>query len=138
MTARRLPLAVAALALLGATACEKPAPQITVSSGGRVINVDASRYCFKACRDHTPGAKSIRVRTNTTVAFDVPKSVAHRGWIVALGQNPLFPAPRHESHYTFTMPNYEDQPVPVTIIETGNGAGQRPTGGWQLQIDING
>jgi hypothetical protein len=132
---RLFPLAVAALALVSVTACEKPAPQITVASSGRVINVDASRYCFKTCRDHKPADKSISVKGNTTVAFDVPKRVAKKGWIIQLGQQPLFVEPLKESHFTLTLPTIgQDQQVPVTITQAAPGAGGEPTGMWKMQF----
>ena len=135
MTVRRIPVAVAALALLGATACEKPAPQVTIASSGRVINVDARRYCFEPddCRDHTVKSKSIRVRGDTTISIDVPKRVAEKGWIVQLGDDPLFAEPRKESHYTLSIPRIaQAQQVEVTISEAGGGS--PPSGIWQLQF----
>lgn len=138
MTNRRFPLAVAVLALVLVTACEKPAPRITVASSGRVINVEASRYCFKECRDHNAAAKSIRVRTNTTVTFDVPKRVADKGWIIQLGGQSLFQEPRKESHYTLSIPTTADQPVPVTILEAGSPTSGQPTGEWKMQLQIKG
>lgn len=133
MTVRRLAPALAVLALVGVTACEKPAPQVTIASSGRVINVDASRYCFDECRDHDAAPKSIRIRGNTTVSIDVPKRVAEKGWVVQLGDQSLFQKPRKESHFSLSIPTIaQDQPVEVTILEAGGGA--QPTGVWKMQF----
>jgi hypothetical protein len=135
VTVRRLPLALALLALVAVTGCEKPAPQITVASSGRVINVDASRYCFDACRDHTAAAKSIRVRGNTTVSFDVPKRVARKGWILVFQDQPQFTEPRKESHYSLSIPSIaQSQPLDVSIVEAGKGQTAAPTGVWKMQF----
>ena len=133
MTVRRLAVAVAGFALLGVTACEKPAPQVTIASSGRVINVDASLYCFDECRQHRAAAKSIRVRGNTTVSIDVPKRVAKKGWVLKLGEQTLFQEPHKESHYTLSIPTIaQKQPLPVTIAEVGpNG---QPTGEWKMEF----
>jgi len=131
---RRFTFALAALALLGVSACEKPAPQVTVSSGGKVINVDASRYCFDECRDHTAALKSIKVRGNSTVTFDVPKRVAHAGWVVQVQGEPIFREPRKDSHYTLSIPNAGEITLPVTILQVGDS--EAPDGVWQLQFDV--
>jgi hypothetical protein len=117
-------------------ACEKPAPQVTVASSGRVINVDASHYCRgKVCRDFAAAAKSIRVRGDTTVSFDVPKRVAQKGWMLRLGTQDVFAEPRHDSHYRLSIPTVGGkQPLPVTIGETGTGTD--PSGVWQMQFLI--
>lgn len=131
---RRFTFALAALALLGVSACEKPAPQITISSGGKVINVDASRYCFDECRDHSAKLKTIRVKSNSTVTFDVPRRVAHAGWLVQLRDQAIFPEPRKDSHYTLSIPAAAAVSLPVTVVEAG--ADGAPTGVWKLQFDI--
>ncbi|MEP7054088.1 MAG: DUF2771 family protein [Actinomycetota bacterium] len=135
MIVRRLPLALAVLALVTTTACEKPAPQITIASSGRVINVDASQYCFGTCLVHAVATKSIRVRGNTTVSFDVPKRVARKGWILVFAGQPQFAQPRNESHYTLSIPSIaQSQPLDVSIIETGTGDPAKPTGEWKMQF----
>jgi hypothetical protein len=132
---RRLPLAVALLALVAVTACEKPAPQVTVASSGRVINVDASRYCFDKCRDLTARPKNIRVRGNTVVSFDVPKRVARKGWVLLFANQPQFPEPRKESHFSLSIPSVaQSQPLDVSIVEAGGGASGAPTGVWKMQF----
>lgn len=135
MNPRRLPLAVAAIAMLALTACEKPAPQITVASSGRVYNVDAFNYCFDGkCRDRGGVERKVRVRGNTTVSFDVPRRVADKGYVIQIGEQSLFQAPRKESHYALSFPAAREQTLPVTIVETGNG--NTPTGVWKLQFDV--
>ena len=135
MTARRLPLAVAVIAMLPLTACEKPAPQITVESSGRVVNVDAFSYCFDGkCRERGGAERKIRVKGNTTVSFDVPKRVAAKGYVIRIREQSLFQAPRKESHYALNFPAAGEQTLPVTILEAGNG--NTPTGVWKLQFDV--
>ena len=137
MKVRRFAPFVAAVALVAVTACEKPAPQITVASSGRVVNVDASRYCFAQCRDHATATTSIRVRGNTTVSIDVPKQVAEKGWILVLGKDPVSTQPLKTSHYALGLGLVKDdqaEPLPVTIFEFGDGASAQPTGAWKISF----
>lgn len=139
MIARRTAPAVAAvLAVFALTACEKPAPQITVYSSGRVINVDAERYCFDECLDHYTGdTKSIRVRGDTDISIDVPKRVAKKGWVLQLGDQVVFREPHHESHYRLRIPTVgEKQPITATVVEAGAGTTSQPTGVWKMQLII--
>ena len=146
---RRLPFVLAALALLSVTACEKPAPQVTVVTGGRVINVDASRYCHDQCRDYPDAElKEIKVRGDSQVSIDVPKRVAERGWTLLIGDRPQFARPLKESHYSLSIPiipqeagqdgqpskQPEEAALPITIIEAGPGDAAPPTGEWKLQF----
>jgi hypothetical protein len=130
---RRGPVAVAVLALLAVTACEKPAPKVTVTSNGRVINVDAERYCRgDKCTDHAAATKAIKIRRNSLISFDVPKRVAEHGWNITLGEQRLFEDPRTESHYVLSIPDVPgDAAVPVTVTQ---GKGTQPEGVWKLQL----
>lgn len=130
--------ATALLAMTAVTACEKPAPKITVSSSGRVVNVDATRYCRNECRNYnTRDTKTIRVRSNTEVGFDVPKRVAEKGWVLQVGDKTQFAEVRHDSHFRLsTGPIAQKQPVEVTIVEAGNGVGGKPSGVWRLQFNL--
>ncbi|MEO6712584.1 MAG: DUF2771 family protein [Mycobacteriales bacterium] len=133
---RYVPAAAAVLAMVSVTACEKPAPHITVFSSGRVINVDAGRYCFDECTEHAPPTKSIRVRRNSVIGIDVPKRVAEKSWILQVGEEVLFTAPRKESHYALNVPNLPAGALPVTIVEVGDGLQGKPTGAWQFEFRV--
>jgi hypothetical protein len=121
--------------MLALSACEKPAPKVTIATGGRVINVDATRYCHDECVDHKTAAKTIRVRSDSFISFDVPKEVAEKGWNIQIGGQNMFRAPRNKSHYLLAIPTIGgDSDVPVVV--TQNGEGGQPGGVWQLQLDI--
>jgi len=133
VTVRRTALVVAPLAVLAATACEKPAPQVTFATGGRVVNLDASRYCHKAdkCRDHTVDPAEIRVQIGQTVSVNVPSKVANAGWNIRQGDQLLFKEPREELHYTLDL-----ERVRSADVEIIQGAGAQPTGVWKITFDL--
>jgi hypothetical protein len=126
------PLAVAALALVAVTACDKPAPKVTVTTNGHVVDVEAFRYCRDKCQDGAAVAKTIRVRSDSFVTFDVPKRVADHGWNIDVGGQQLFDKPRTKSHYSMSIPAIRgDGDVPVIVTQ---GAGPQPEGEWRLQL----
>lgn len=133
MSVRRTAVVVAPLAVLALTACEKPAPQVTVATGGRVVNLDASRYCHKAdkCRDHTVETAEIRVQIGQSVSVNVPSKVAHAGWNIRQADRLLFEEPRKELHYTLDL-----ERVRSTDIEIIQGRGDQPTGIWKIRFDL--
>lgn len=81
----------AAAAVLGAaaistllTACQKPAPEVTVLGGGKVVTITPSDYCFDSthCRTAKLDLPTLTVGADDKVMIDVPREVAHRGWQV--------------------------------------------------------
>ncbi len=133
MAVRYGPLAAAALVLIALTACEKPAPKVTVTSNGRVVNLDAARYCRgDKCVDHEASPKTITIRSDSVVSFDVPKRIAEHGWQIDVGGDKLFETPRTKSHYTLSIPALRGSgTLPVTVTQ---GEGAQPEGVWRLQL----
>ena len=119
--------------MIAVTACEKPAPKVTVTSNGRVINVDAAHYCRgTTCTDDADSTKAITIRSDSLISFDVPKRVAEHGWQLSLGDQRLFEKPRTKSHYTMSIPVAPGTAtVPVTVTQ---GSGAQPEGVWTLQL----
>jgi hypothetical protein len=81
-----LPVLIAGATLL--TSCDKPLPRVTVSGDGRVINLDASAYCFDAdhCRNGKVSdygdAPTLKITRGADILISVPKDVAEKQWIV--------------------------------------------------------
>lgn len=99
MTARRrLQVAVgrtsiAGLAVLALTGCERPAPIVTVVSGGASEWKEADVYCFDGqsleddeCAERSSGPVDIEVAPGGRVGVDVSKAVAERGWYIELAR----------------------------------------------------
>lgn len=82
-----LPALAAGATLL--VACDKPTPDVTVSGSGKVINLEASRYCFDDdnCRDGDVqdygDAPVLKLGRGEDVLISVPKIVAQKQWLVS-------------------------------------------------------
>jgi hypothetical protein len=83
---RRVAATVAGLAAIGSllSACDKPAPKVTVLGGGKVVTITPSNYCFDSehCRTSPLDLPSFTVGSDDKVMIDVPRQVADRGWQV--------------------------------------------------------
>ena len=145
MTARRrLTAAVSAgFALLVLTACEKPAPIVTVVSGGQSEWAEANTFCFEGqsaqnadCASRATGVTELEVRPGEQVGVDVSKEVVERGWLIELGQgeqaqqSPVF---EDDHYFSFTAPNLGPEGLPLTI-RTIDESGQVQTGEWQFRL----
>ena len=145
MTARRrLTAAVSAgFALLVLTACEKPAPIVTVVSGGQSEWAEANTFCFEDqsfqeanCASRATGVTELPVRPGQQVGVDVSKEVAERGWLIELGEgeqaqrSELF---EDDHYFSFTAPNLGPEGLPLTI-RTIDESGQQQTGEWQFRL----
>lgn len=121
MNARRRLLATTSAvgALLALTACalEKPAPLVTLVSGGESIHKEANTWCFEGqeppgCAERAQGTKELSVRGGETVGVDVGDEVAERGWFIELsdptagpGAAPQRSEPQTGHYFAFTAPN---------------------------------
>lgn len=90
MTARRrLLVSASVLASLGAlTACEKPAPIVTIVNEGRSTYAEAGRWCFEGqtgdeCATRESGETNLEVLPGT-LGIDVAKDLAKGRWIATL------------------------------------------------------
>lgn len=148
MTARRRLLAAssATLALAALTGCERPAPIVTLVSGGESTYTEATVFCFDEEQDIDSGQCATRadeitrlaVRPGETVGVDVAKEVVERGWELTL-INPDNPQESQTSgrleddhYFTFTAPNIPEGGAPLavqTVTEEGV-----PTGEWRFEL----
>lgn len=136
MTIRRTAVAVAVpLVLLTVTACEKPAPQVTVAAGGKVVNVDASKYCFETdnCKEHSAAKATLPVRGDDQISINVPAHVAHEGWYIRFNGQPIrgYEQPRKTLHATL-VPGGLNEAVDVEIVQGTEGG--EPQGIWKLTL----
>ena len=144
MTARRRLLAAcsATLALAALTGCEKPAPLVTLVSGGQSVYTEANLYCFEPdktveggdCAERAQGSTRLEVRQGETVGVDVGKDLVERGWRVQLGsaENPeqvQSSAVLEDQHYfTFTAPPVPEEGTPLTVVTVDED--DATTGEW--------
>ena len=80
-------VAVGVAALTALTACDKPAPEITVLSGSTTVVVTPQTYCTDLSHCHTPGkaVPKVRAKAGATLLIDVPRSIADHSWAVSSG-----------------------------------------------------
>ena len=145
MTARRrLTAAVTAgVALVVLTACESPAPIVTVVSGGESRWTEASTYCFEGqstqeanCAVRATEVTELAARPGEQVGIDVSKDVAERGWLIELGEGEQAQRSQvlEDDHYfSFTAPNIGPEGLPLTV-RTIDESGQVQTGEWRFQL----
>lgn len=141
MNARRRLLAAArpgvvvAGALLALTACEKPAPIVTVVSGGRTVHAEAGTWCFEGqstakgnCATRHEGTTRLAVRGGDTVGVDVDKDLAERGWYIELAEpggaqgSEQRSEPQTDHYFTFTAPNLPTGSSLVLTVRALDGA----------------
>ena len=151
MTARRRLLAAASatFAVTALTACEKPAPLVTVVSGGTSVYSEAAAYCFEEdqtlaggeCAQRSPEVRRIEVRQGERIGIDVDKELVERGWQLEI-QDPADPQRTQASstitdhYFPFTAPGIAPGGTLVLIVRTV-GADDAPTGEWQFEL-VNG
>lgn len=148
MTARRRLLAAASatFALAALTACEKPAPIVTVVSGGTSVYTEASAFCFDEdatlqsaeCAQRATEPTRIAVRPGERIGIDVDKELAERGWQLEIA-DPQDPqrtqaSPTITDHYfPFTAPGIAPDGMLLLTVRTVDEQGV-PTGEWLFEL----
>jgi len=145
MNARRPLARVAAVgALLALSACEKPAPIVTVVSGGKSVYTEAGTWCFEdqtgdQCAERASGRTSIPVRAGETVGVDVDEELAEGGWYLELsapdgqGQEPQRSAPQKGHYFSFTAPSLaEGSSLQLDVRAAAEG--EEPRGEWRFSL----
>ena len=147
MPARRRLLAATstALALAALAGCEKPAPLVTLVSGGQSVYKQANIYCFDEgvtvdsgqCAQRAEGATRLEVRQGETIGVDVGKDLVERGWRVQVGsgtaeQVQASDVLEDQHYFTFTAPNLPAEGVPLVVVTVDED--DASTGEWLFQL----
>ena len=144
MNARRPLACVAAVgALLALSACEKPAPIVTVVSGGQSVYAEANTWCFEGqtppdCAERETGSTSIPVRAGETVGVDVDKELADGGWYLELSapggdQQPQRSEPQEGHYFSFTAPSLAAGST-LDLMVYAVGEGEEPLGEFSFTL----
>ena len=146
MNARRPLACVAAVgALLALSACEKPAPIVTVVSGGQSVYAEANTWCFEGqtppdCAERHEGTTSLSVRAGETVGVDVDKELADGGWYLELSapggdgeQQPQRSEPQEGHYFSFTAPSLA-QGSTLDLTVRAIGEGEEPRGEFSFEL----
>jgi hypothetical protein len=146
MPARRGLLAASSslLALGALTGCEKPAPLVTLVSGGSSVYTEANVYCFEEdetveggkCARRAKGPTELEVRPGEILGIDVGKDLVERGWRFQLGsdEKPDYVSQVFEDQHYFA---FEAPPLPgtgalLTVVTADDQ--DSPTGQWRFQL----
>ena len=145
---RRLLAAVAATSAAAAllTGCEKPAPIVTVVSGGTSVYTEASAFCFDEeqtleggeCAQRSVQLTELAVRPGERVGIDVDGELADRGWQLVIA-DPQDPQRTQASgtitdhYFPFTAPGIAPEGRLLLTVRTVN-AEDAPTGEWQFAL----
>ena len=147
MNARRRLLAAAPLAgaLLALTACEKPAPIVTLVNEGQSTYAEAGTWCFEGqtgddCAQRGEGPTRLEVRGGK-LGVDVDKELADGGWQLQLvdaaqPDRPLLTSePQRENHYyAFDLPELPSGTTLQLTVQALTEAGQPGKGSWQFEL----
>jgi hypothetical protein len=149
MTARRRLLAAASAttALLALTGCEKPAPIVTVVSGGESVYTEAARFCFEegqtlaadACSERARQLPRLETRQGERIGIDVDRELVDRGWQLEIvdpadPQRTQASATIRDHYFPFTAPGIAPQGRLLLTIRTVAGPDEVPTGEWRFEL----
>ena len=148
MTPRRRLLAAASAtaALVSLTGCEKPAPLVTVVSGGSSVNTEAFRFCFEegatlekdGCSERATEVPRLEVRPGDRIGVDVDKEVKDRGWQLEVA-DPADPERTQgtpaldDSYFRFSVPDIAPGGRLMLTVRTVD-AQNAPTGEWRFEL----
>ena len=145
MPARRRLLAASSsmLALTALTGCEKPAPLVTLVSGGKSVYTEANVYCFEEdktleddCAERAQGPTRLEIRPGAPIGVDVGKELVERGWRVQFGSgndpNNLSPVLKDKHYSTFAVQELPAEGAAFTIYTVNEE--EATTGRWLFQL----
>ena len=137
--------ATSAIALLALTGCERPAPIVTVTSGGDSVHKAADVYCFEEqsgdeCAERAEGVTTLEVSPGQQVGVDVDKDVAERGWYIELaardGQGQPQRSDVQDDHYfAFTLQGIGEEGLVLSVKALPEeGSEDEESGLWTFEL----
>lgn len=151
MTLRRRLRAAASVGLVvvALSACERPAPIVTVVSGTNSEWKEADLFCFEegatfgdeACVQRASGPTRIPVEPGKQIGIDVGREVVERGWYLELGspdgqgEAQQSPVQEDKHYFAFTAPQLGPEGLRLTIRSLGGESEEgTPTGEWVFDL----
>ncbi len=153
MPARRLaaPLALTALAIvtgLGLSACEKPAPGVSVVSGTTSAYREALCWSFdgeplgpETCAQDVvtqalegEQVAELPVLSGDVIGISVDPTVADLGWYPVVGSQRLTQQPVFTTYYRFTYPDLQPVPPNGVALQVVAGQDTETLGLWVFRI----
>lgn len=147
-TRRRLLAAVSATSAMAAllSGCEKPAPIVTIVSGGSSVYSEAAAFCFDEdatlaegeCATRESQVRRLEVRAGERVGIDVGKELVDRGWQLEIA-DPADPQRTQVSgtitdhYFPFTAPGIVPDGKLLLTVRTVD-EDLTPTGEWLFEL----
>ena len=140
---------IAAAAALTLTACEKPAPGVSVFAGTTTKFQEAICWAFDSPALE-PGdcAQSLIAEASTgdnvpripvvpgeTIGISVDPVVADSGWSPVIGQQRLVSTPLETPYYRFTYPDLQEIPPDGVLLQVVAGRGDAAKGIWVFRLE---
>lgn len=140
---------LAAAAGLLLTACEKPAPGVSVFAGTTTEFRKAVCWAFEGealepgdCAQEViteastgEGVARIPVLPGETIGISVDPKVAEAGWSPVIGQQRLTSAPLETTYFRFTYPDLQEVPQEGVLLQIVAGRGESTKGIWVFRLD---
>jgi hypothetical protein len=132
------------------TACEKPKPEVTVTSG--TSSTHGQALCWsengaisaQTCAQgivtgalSNPDTPSVKIVSDETISISVDPKIAESGWYAAIGDRVLMTAPVYSTYYRFSLARSEIQAegFPLQIIaQSTQPAETAPRGIWVFKL----
>lgn len=139
-----LALATASVALFALTACEKPTPLVTVTSGGSTAEGESTCWAAQgqalpdACQN-PPSIGTIKVKPGATVGISVDPKLADAGWRLAIDGQALVSQPIHDDYYAFDVPGQglgrSDAALQIVVSGQGGSDTSAIRGLWRFTLN---
>ncbi len=150
-TARIGLAALFAASALTLSACEKPAPGVSVFAGTTTEHRAALCWSFDgaslssdACAQDVvqqalsgDGVASIPVIPGQTIGISVDKAVASEGWTPVIGTQRLIEQPTTSTYFRFTFPDLQQVPENGLPLQIVAGTGDETRGIWIFRLIPN-
>jgi hypothetical protein len=127
------------------SACDKPAPKITVQSGAYSATITPSTYCFDTdpnhCHNFPLDLPVVSARADDTILIDVPSEVVDNGWsITALATPSLIKVGqvtkvKHRHSYRLIASANGAKPFVVQVAQLHNGTPDGST--WSFLVNVS-
>lgn len=134
------------------TACEKPAPGVSVVSGTTSRHAEATCWSFELGTDNSErtcaqnvigqinqatGLPQVPLVQGSTIGISVDPVVAERGWYPIIGTQRLSSVALTGTHFNWTVPQLQLDQLPangLTLQVISVGDGSRPSGLWLFSL----
>jgi len=129
------------------TACEKPNPEVTVTSG--TSSAHSAALCWSEngaisaqnCAEgivtgalNDPNTPSVKIVSDETISISVDPKIAEAGWYAAIGDRVLMTTPEYSTYYRFSLARSEMQANGLNLQIIAQSSQTGPRGIWVFKL----